>query len=168
MTTLLNRRALLEQADRIHSLAREQPYGFILFDIDRFKNFNDQYGHQSGDEALIRVSDIICRESRGEDLVFRYGGEEIVVIVRSPDPEAVMQLAERIRMAISETLIKVGDEEWTHVTASAGVAFFDPASVEGWEALFKRADQALYLAKESGRNRCVRWAERAARATEAA
>jgi diguanylate cyclase (GGDEF)-like protein len=123
----------------------------VLLDLDHFKSFNDRNGHLAGDEALSRVGDILRRAVRQEDLVFRYGGEEFLILVPGGDRESASALAERVRTAVHEDP-QVGP--WG-LTVSAGVAVADRFSASNPLGLLRRADAALYQAKRTGRNRVV-------------
>jgi diguanylate cyclase (GGDEF)-like protein len=149
LTGLKNRRVLFEELDRAASLAGRgcPPYSIILLDVDHFKRYNDTFGHLSGDDVLRTVSRTLRATVRDVDLVARYGGEEFVALLESTDRETATQVAERIRSAIAET-------EWLGrpVTVSLGVASADPPSPAAVRELIGQADQALYRAKNSGRN----------------
>lgn len=128
-------------------------FSIIMLDIDRFKNFNDRYGHQKGDEVLSIVGDELLRNTRKGDICCRYGGEEFIIILPNtniPDAEII---AERLRKSIEGTkLVSTGDT----VTISLGIAAF-PKHGKLKDELIRRADQALYCAKMSGRNKCCTW-----------
>jgi diguanylate cyclase (GGDEF)-like protein len=128
--------------------------GLMLIDIDFFKKFNDTYGHQIGDKVLREVARIIKDTVRGCDVVARYGGEEIIVILPKTDIEGVYVLAERIRVAMGEISIRdMANRPITPVTVSVGLAEWQ--TNETGSELVERADQALYEAKRTGRNRVV-------------
>lgn len=136
----------------------------IMIDIDKFKNFNDTYGHDIGDKALQQVSSILKSNIRAEDSVFRWGGEEMVVIANMDANEAY-SLAERLRKSIQDAPLDVGDGKLVQITASMGVAQIvedNPQRLnkdnimEYFESKpLKRADERLYQAKENGRNQVV-------------
>ncbi|MCC6709576.1 MAG: diguanylate cyclase [Gammaproteobacteria bacterium] len=129
----------------------------VLCDIDYFKQYNDTYGHQQGDEcikALARVLVAFCR--RGGDLAARTGGEEFALILPNTDHAAALRLAENARSAFDGlAIVHAGSALKANATASFGVATMVPAHLEAGEALIRRADQALYLAKSRGRNQVV-------------
>jgi diguanylate cyclase (GGDEF)-like protein len=139
-----------------HAERQHQPLSFILFDIDRFKSVNDTHGHMAGDKVLVAIASIVQQNSPDHALVARYGGEEFgVVIPGMSRPEAAI-LAESLRNAIEQNPIECSDELTLDITASMGVASFDGVSVfKRPEQLIKAADQAVYAAKDAGRN-CVR------------
>ncbi len=137
-------------------LARAERYGrslsVILLDIDHFKSFNDTLGHPAGDALLGQLGVVLRNSLRNVDRPARYGGEEFVVICPETGADAVRLIAERIRRAVAETAFALGDAgETTRVTVSLGCATF-PVDARTTRDLVKRADTALYDAKEAGRN----------------
>ena len=124
---------------------------FLMIDIDNFKQFNDRYGHLVGDAILRQVSKTISLAVRQIDFIGRYGGEEISVVLAETNSQQASFAAERIRQAISLEVIKVYDEA-LRVTISIGVSTF-PDNALNMKNLIEMADQALYLAKETGKNR---------------
>jgi diguanylate cyclase (GGDEF)-like protein len=158
LTGLANRRAFDEaltraiaEADRFgHSV------GLVICDVDNFKRINDVYGHEVGDHVLRSVATTLSASVRGVDLVARYGGEELVMLLGKADVATAWEVAERMRAAIEGKTIGVG-EHLIHVTASFGVASY-PESAHAGEELFPAADKALYVAKREGKN-CVRFAK---------
>lgn len=149
LTNLYNRRRFQEMlAEGIaeHVRAGDQ-VSLILLDIDRFKNLNDQFGHQAGDEALRRVASILKDNSRRHELPARYGGEEFGIILQRCGVHEAVKAAERFRIALESA-------DWPdrQITASFGVAACGPY-VESLNELVAAADRALYTAKQNGRNR---------------
>ncbi|MCM3131658.1 sensor domain-containing diguanylate cyclase [Paenibacillus polysaccharolyticus] len=128
----------------------ENPFAIIVLDIDRFKLINDTYGHSTGDEVLKQIAKLIQMSVRPEDVCFRFGGEEFVVLLRDHDSKKAYEIAERIRISVEESILAVDRT----VTISAGIAEF-PMHSRSETELFHLADNALYLAKEEGRNRTV-------------
>jgi len=124
---------------------------FLMVDLDNFKQFNDRYGHLVGDAILRQVSKTICDMVRQIDFIGRYGGEELAIVLAETDKEQASFAAERIRQAIEASIIKAYDEE-LRVTVSIGVSTF-PDSTDHMRDLIEMADQALYLAKETGKNK---------------
>jgi diguanylate cyclase (GGDEF)-like protein len=122
----------------------------IVIDIDRFKQVNDTYGHQTGDEVLRRVSLMLQQAVRNVDLCARYGGEEMALLLPQTDLAGGSQLAERLRSAVGDSPIVIGGRE-IHVTISLGVATY-PEGARDRDELFSAADRALYAAKRAGRN----------------
>ncbi len=127
--------------------------GFLLFDIDHFKDFNDTYGHAIGDLVLREVARCVSRSSRTTDIVARYGGEEFVVVLPKSDLETSMQSAERVRAAIEAMAIPhEGQEQPLKVTVSIGVSTY-PEQASTKQQLIDNSDKAMYLSKRTGRNR---------------
>jgi diguanylate cyclase len=132
-----------------------QPLSVLVLDIDHFKRFNDTYGHLVGDDCLQMVSRCIrLYVTRPQDLAARYGGEEFVVLLPDTPEEGAMRVAEKIREEIASTEFRVADEV-LHLTISIGVYTVVPERADDTGEIFKRADTALYEAKEQGRNRVV-------------
>jgi diguanylate cyclase (GGDEF)-like protein len=129
-----------------------------MLDLDRFKLVNDTYGHPTGDVILYETARILRETAREIDMVGRYGGEEFVVILPGTDEEAAAQFAERVREAVSEYVFRDEANE-VKMTVSGGVASFPGTDIDHPDVLIKRADEALYAAKEGGRNRIVRTSE---------
>ncbi|MBI5280606.1 MAG: sensor domain-containing diguanylate cyclase [Candidatus Solibacter usitatus] len=130
------------------------PLGVVMFDIDHFKSVNDTYGHLVGDRVLIRVAKVARSAMREGDILVRYGGEEFVAVLPGASREDIRLTCERLRRAVEETSIAEHDQV-IRVTVSLGGISFPEFDVQGEEELIRRADEALYSAKESGRNRVV-------------
>jgi diguanylate cyclase (GGDEF)-like protein len=122
-----------------------------MIDIDHFKKINDTYGHPAGDDAIKRIAAIINDSIRTTDKAARFGGEEFVVLLREIDQETVMILAERIRRTIEETTIDHGEISFS-ATVSIGIAI-NANGDRDVQDIIERADQSLYVAKKTGRNR---------------
>jgi diguanylate cyclase (GGDEF)-like protein len=154
LTGVHNRMALSSSLRREVDLARRQelPLSILVIDIDHFKNFNDTHGHAFGDDVLVAVSQTIANTIRRSDLLFRYGGEEFVVLASHTGEDGAMLLAERIRRNVAALRTVRGRD--TGITVSVGAARLQED--EDADALFERADKALYTAKRNGRNRCLR------------
>ena len=154
LTQLYNRRhltAVLSDLDA--TLSRTgRPYGLIILDIDHFKGINDTWGHPVGDAVLRWVAAMLTHVVREEDRTFRFGGEEMVVLVDDATPQGVFALAERLRTDLSRAPFVTEDDALVAVTASLGVAMAEVPG-EGWEGVLRRSDAALYRSKEGGRNR---------------
>jgi len=136
-------------------LRREaQPLSVIMLDVDDFKRFNDTYGHQKGDDCLIQVASVLLRQTqRSSDMVVRYGGEEFMLILPNTDQNGALQIAENIRFAIEALAIEhSGSSTSDCITASLGSATTLPSDDGDIEQLVFAADQALYKAKQNGRN----------------
>lgn len=149
----------------VKKLNNKEPVSIIMTDIDHFKQFNDTFGHDAGDEVIKSVASILEAETRrGTDCAFRFGGEELVVICGGDGVEA-MEVAERIRKTVESTVhhfAKNGKISEEHCTVSVGVSQMNPDipvhaenAIELYKKDFKRADDAIYVAKASGRNQVV-------------
>ncbi|MEO1574384.1 MAG: GGDEF domain-containing protein [Pseudomonadota bacterium] len=148
-----NRRALDESLDEAIVRAKDpqQAFFLIMLDIDHFKSVNDLHGHAVGDAVLKDVAETINGNIRPTDSCFRAGGEEFVVLAATPDLTQAKRLGERLRSAIESMTPATGNGGTLSVTASLGLAEY--LNGESRDALYKRADDALYEAKRSGRNR---------------
>lgn len=160
MTGLLNKRALIAEAERRLKVAARfnKPLSVLVTDIDHFKRVNDTYGHDVGDVVIKGLGDVLRRIKRDTDVVARFGGEEFVIICEQTDQEGALNLAERIRRELENTTFQT-ELGPLNVTASVGVAPF-PAAGKDWPSLFKATDEALYVSKRSGRNRVTVWSPR--------
>jgi len=153
LTLLPNRRALERRTSDMITAARQsgEPVSVLVIDIDRFKQVNDTYGHDIGDVILKRVADMVRVNVRSYDAVARFGGEEIVVAMPDTSVAAAVQVADRIRSGVDDEVFH-GDRDTGNVTVSVGVAS-QAGDDLSFKRLFKAADEALFLAKERGRNR---------------
>ena len=155
LTRLLNRRFLPAVLTREMAMARRSglPFALLLLDLDRFKKINDTYGHAAGDMVLQQAADLVTGSVRAGDFAFRYGGEEVLVVLVEVDKEQALQVAETIRKRFAAEPLRVGDGQTANITASIGIAAYN--GHPDYETMLKDADGALYEAKEAGRNRCV-------------
>jgi diguanylate cyclase (GGDEF)-like protein len=155
MTGLLNKRSMLDTAQQKLTAARRfgRQLSVLVIDIDHFKKVNDTYGHDVGDVVIKELGQICNRNKRSTDAVARFGGEEFVVICEETDSEGAMLLAERIRGELGRTSFHANGET-LQCTCSVGISTF-PHAGEGWDTLFKAADDALYVSKRGGRNRAT-------------
>ncbi|TAF08964.1 MAG: diguanylate cyclase [Nostocales cyanobacterium] len=155
LTGIWNRRYLLMTAEQ--EIKRSQRYNFsftvLLIDIDHFKKVNDSYGHNIGDEAIIFMTKIVLNHLRQVDCFGRFGGEEFVVLLSETDLEEGVIVAERIRENINNQHLIFEDKQIA-ITVSIGVASYNFAD-QSIDAIIQRADQALYQAKNQGRNRVI-------------
>lgn len=153
LTGLYRRSVFNEKLKEEFSKAKNFKYilGMMMIDIDHFKNINDKYGHQAGDEILKKVASIIKNCVYETDFVARYGGEEFIVIMPRAQREGSFRKAEYIRENIEKTKFKVGMVE-LKITISIGIAYY-PLDAETLDKLIEKADMALYYSKEHGRNR---------------
>ncbi|MGH9713453.1 MAG: GGDEF domain-containing protein [Candidatus Acidiferrales bacterium] len=154
LTGLANRGVILDALQREHSRQSRQggSFGIVLMDLDHFKYVNDQYGHLSGDAVLQETARRMRTVIRPYDTVGRYGGEEFLIVVPTSDAMGTMGLAERIRKSIEEGPVRTEAGE-IQITASLGVAVSNPGIPLDAQDLLQLADDALYRAKDHGRNR---------------
>jgi diguanylate cyclase (GGDEF)-like protein/PAS domain S-box-containing protein len=159
LTGLANRRLMSIELRKNLARARRsgQPCSLIMLDLDYFKNYNDLYGHTSGDRLLVEIACLIGREIREVDLAVRYGGEEFLLILPDTDAEEAREVAERIRAKTDASAFKCSDSmTTTDISVSLGVATWEE-NVASEDILIARADTALYRAKANGRNRVETW-----------
>ena len=156
LTGLFNRRTLEETLHRelYRAARRKSKVGFVLFDLDHFKRFNDRFGHAAGDAALREVSAFIQKRTRAEDILCRYGGEEFLLVLSDCTSKNLMRRAEEIREGVKLLRLEHGQRPLGEVTLSAGAALF-PDHGRTLDNLFQAADAALYQAKKAGRDRIV-------------
>ena len=155
LTGICNRAAFDDSLRAEINLAgrHRTPLSIVVFDIDHFKAINDQYGHSKGDLAIRAVAQCAQKCARSTDMLFRYGGEEFVMLLRNTDINGARLLADRIRRKVEKLECMSGEREFA-MTVSAGVA--ELAKGDSARQLFERADTALYAAKNGGRNRvCI-------------
>lgn len=159
LTQVFSRRYFLERFNEEIERSRKFKYyfSFLMVDIDHFKDYNDHYGHLVGDAILRDVSKTIKENIRQIDLMGRYGGEEFTIVLTETDKKEAQFAAERIRRAIEDKTIKVYDED-LKVTISIGISAF-PQDSEESQALIDRADEAMYRAKQTGRNKVYVYGE---------
>ena len=154
LTGICNRRHFINHAKiEISRSARFRHHtSLIIFDIDHFKDINDTYGHLEGDKALIHIAEVIKKEIRDIDIFGRFGGEEFVILLPQTELDAALKLAWRLCTALSENTLIIGNKRKT-ITASFGVSGKIITEQSDLEKLLKESDEALYRAKNSGRNR---------------
>jgi diguanylate cyclase (GGDEF)-like protein len=157
LTGIANRKHLEERLDAevAYAARHGSPLSLVIFDVDFFKRVNDTFGHPAGDLVLRSVAGVLAAGLRTEDFVARFGGEEFVVVARGIELMGACLLADRLRMQVSQTPMPVGPQPiW--VTTSAGVASLAcTGPTRDKAALLSIADQRLYAAKQSGRNRVI-------------
>lgn len=155
LTGLYNSRHFFSRATE--EVERSNRYGsplsMILLDVDSFKRYNDTYGHLEGDHVLAALADVIRNGIRGADSAYRYGGEEFIVIFPETEPADALVVAERLRQAFEETLFSPLPGEEARATISIGGGSYRPE--EGVSTFVKRVDEAMYRAKNCGKNRVV-------------
>ncbi|MEH6912387.1 MAG: diguanylate cyclase [Oceanicoccus sp.] len=146
-----NRRAMEVELEFAEASLRRynKNYAVALLDVDFFKKFNDHYGHQQGDDALQKLADAVRSAKRDTDRIFRYGGEELLLLMPETDIDAAMIAADRIRKAVEEMSYPHQLSPFSYLTVSVGVAM---SNKDSWPQLVERADKALYQAKSKGRN----------------
>ena len=151
LTGARNRRAMNEELRIAASIRRRHgnSYGVLVMDLDHFKRINDSFGHQAGDQVLVDFVELIKRSSREEDRLFRFGGEEFLLLLPNTAKAGLQAAAQHLQQQLAEHLMSPGGK----VTMSVGGATLRNA--EHWEGMLKRADQRLYRAKNAGRNRVI-------------
>lgn len=150
LTGLLNRHGITQAIETLFAQP-DNALALLVLDIDHFKSFNDQYGHNLGDDVLTQLGQLLQRRVRSSDSVGRWGGEEFVILLPGAERQAALDLAEKLRTHVAQHVFTGLPPK--AVTVSIGVA--ERAAHESYNELFKRADTALYRAKAQGRNQCV-------------
>ena len=145
-------KSLLSEFDR--STRYNSPLAVIFLDVDNFKEVNDAHGHQKGDEVLIAVGTLLKKMCRSNDIAARYGGEEFLMVLPQSNAQGAFKIAERLREEVMKMGFTANESNFT-VTASCGVAELNTDSMENIDQLIALADQALYEAKNSGRNKTI-------------
>jgi len=157
LTHLSNRKAFDIELSRIHEKAVTEnlPFTLLMLDIDHFKNFNDSFGHQVGDQVLRLVARALVDGVKGRDVTARYGGEEFAIVLPETDVKSGVIVANALRKAVAskDVVNRVTGDTLGNITLSGGVAEY--AQGESMEALIERADAALYAAKKAGRNQIM-------------
>jgi len=166
LTGLLNRRAFMQlwSRERARAMRQGSPLSLVIMDLDFFKQINDCFGHQAGDEVLVHVACILQDQTRDTDIIARFGGEEFVMLLPDTDLDGARDTAEKVRQTLAATPARLSDQRQVAVTLSAGAAQWKAG--EPFEALYKKADAALYQAKHQGRNRVEVWGSNTARLRE--
>ena len=145
-------KSLLSEFER--STRYNSPLSVILLDVDNFKEVNDTYGHQKGDEVLIAFGTLLKKMCRSNDIAARYGGEEFLMVLPQSNAQGAFKIAERVREEMMKMGFAANESNFT-VTASCGVAELNTDSMENIDQLVALADQALYEAKNGGRNKTI-------------
>ncbi len=153
LTKLFNKRYLMDRLDSELKFAHrhETAVSILMLDLDHFKRINDSYGHLAGDAVLVQLATVLVKAVRNEDVVARFGGEEIVIILRSISLELALTLGERLRKTVERETV-VHNDKSIEATVSIGVAGFPSTRAETVDQLIEAADKALYRAKHAGRN----------------
>jgi len=157
-TGLYNHGFFLTRLDEEIIRARRYSYAssLVVIDVDKFKNFNDSYGHLAGDKVLECLAQVIKQNVRLDDIPSRFGGEEFTILLPQTDKITVWHVAERLRANVAQMKVP-WDTPLPQVTISAGIYTFDQTTNVDINSIIRRADEALYLSKERGRNRCTMW-----------
>lgn len=163
LTGVLNRRSLMQSLEEslLHAGEVRESVCCLMIDIDHFKSVNDNYGHLEGDNVIKLLANILVKQSRPNDLVGRYGGEEFILVLPGSNKESGLAIAERVRSSIEVSHLSKRDNHIA-ITASIGVSCWDPdvnQSVFNPASFIDKADVALYRAKQTGRNRVVFWSD---------
>lgn len=155
LTNLYNRRYFSKISEHILDLAKreQEEISLIMMDIDNFKLVNDTYGHQVGDDVLIALSQKLRESQRKSDIVRRYGGEEFVVLLPNTNLDGAIVVAEKIREEIENIKVHTLEDKYVQFTVSLGVSMVKMKEERNLEVVLKRADDALYEAKRSGKNK---------------
>ncbi len=157
LTKLFNKRYLMDRLDSELKFAQRHQTALtlLMLDLDHFKKINDSHGHLAGDMILSAVSAALLRAVRNEDVVARFGGEEIAIVLRAIGLEAASHMAERLRKVVEQSEVGI-DGKKVRATVSIGIAGFPHTQAKTVEELIEAADKALYRAKAEGRNRVCR------------
>jgi diguanylate cyclase (GGDEF)-like protein len=158
LTNIYNRRfGMTRLQEDFGRASREQSaLSVVMVDIDHFKNINDNYGHLVGDKAIMLIASILKKTLRDGDIVVRYGGEEFLMILQGASSKDAAEVSERIRHKVEDSTLNVGEQQ-IGMTVSIGVCGYPETNVADEVSLIDKADQALYHAKQTGRNRVVQF-----------
>jgi len=158
LTNLYNRRTVNQHLERLLEMSTESDrISILLLDLDYFKQINDLHGHMVGDDVLREVGHLLQSTMRKNDLAGRFGGEEFIVVLYRSAHEIGVSVAERIRQRIAEISVQTRSGQVVQVTTSVGVSTFSPFGMTNIDQILSQADQALYKAKDTGRNRVVHY-----------
>ena len=158
LSKLYNRRYFSQMAEQIFQFTRREKLtlSIVMMDIDNFKEINDSYGHKVGDDVIVALSNTLQRLSRTSDVICRFGGEEFVVLLPNTDINGAFIIAEKMRVSIAEIVLVMADSKELSFSVSSGISEVNLNDETNIEATIKRADDALYEAKKSGKNRVCR------------
>ncbi len=161
MTKLYNRRYFSEISEDIFNVSKRtnNDLSLVMFDIDDFKSVNDTYGHHIGDKVIIGIANILLEQTRKSDIVCRFGGEEYIILLPDTDLESSMKIAKNIRELVERMVITYDQDKQLQVTISVGVSMVELASDNDIEVAINKADNALYEAKRSGKNKVCSYSE---------
>jgi diguanylate cyclase (GGDEF)-like protein len=158
LTGLFNRRYMEESLEREFSRASrgKSTVAIVMMDLDHFKRFNDTYGHQAGDALLRALGDLLKRDSRGQDIACRYGGEEFALVLTETNLAGALRRAEIVRQQVKQLSVEYAGQLLGAVSISLGVALY-PDHGSTMNDVLRASDQALYCAKREGRDRACLW-----------
>jgi c-di-GMP phosphodiesterase len=158
MTKLYNRRSFNDISESIFKISKrnKSPLSIIMIDIDKFKNVNDTYGHKTGDSVIIKLAEFLNSSNRKSDIVCRYGGEEFVILLPQTGIEGSIIVAENIRKQVENIVVKSDKNQMLNFTISLGVSEVNFRQESNIESALNRADEALYIAKNNGRNQVAK------------
>ena len=161
LTDISNRRSFFQLLDRevFQAKISGKAFSVAMFDIDHFKNINDHYGHMAGDMILKQMGKILKENVYPLDVVARYGGDEFILLMPNTNSEKVKQAIERLRKVIDQWQWRIVGDKTISITISTGVISTDSYNLTDSEELVEKADEALYMAKEKGRNCIVQWSK---------
>ncbi|OUS27920.1 hypothetical protein A9Q98_08550 [Thalassotalea sp. 42_200_T64] len=151
LTGLINRRVLVKRLEK--EKQQGNLFSLMIFDLDKFKRINDDYGHLTGDLVLASIAKVLTAQLRDDDIIARFGGEEFVAVLANQTASEAFHVAERIRKACENTVIRDKDDNIIKVTTSVGLTQY--VTGEDIDSTLNRADELLYKAKSSGRNKVV-------------
>jgi diguanylate cyclase (GGDEF)-like protein len=156
LTGLYNRRYFYRHLsiEIARSKRYKTPFSLMMFDIDNFKEINDSYGHQAGDDVLMRLADVLRVQSRETDIIVRYGGEEFLIILPNTSEDEAFALANRIKNIVRKRNFSTEKDNGIYITLSGGIASYPKHAIEE-KTLLNAADNALYCAKASGKNKIM-------------
>ena len=154
LTKLYNRRFFIDASQTFLEVAKREnsPLSLLMIDIDKFKNINDTYGHQIGDEIIKLLAKIMLEGERKSDMSCRYGGEEFVILLPNTSLQEAQYVAQKIKNRVESSHFKTPEQDEVTFTISIGIATVNLVDEINIEKMLKRADDALYEAKEKGRN----------------
>jgi len=155
LTSLYNRRYFTKTSQQVLEISKRNKTAIsvLMLDVDNFKNVNDIYGHQVGDNVLVFIASVLMNLTRKSDICCRFGGEEFIILLPDTDERGVFAIAEKIRAAIEQSEIPIQRDKTIKITVSVGVATCNKGIDMNLENIIKRADAAMYVSKGSGKNR---------------
>lgn len=155
LTGAMNRRYFFQKSEEIINDEKNYPFSIVMIDIDHFKNLNDAYGHYAGDLVLQQFVKTVTENLRDDDLFARMGGEEFIIFLKSVNYDDANRIAERIRNVVEQTPMPINHSTKVHITVSMGITHQNTANEKNLQTLINQADQALYQAKQQGRNQII-------------